>query len=151
MFTSNPFAELADLIPTIVMQTYLLIMILCVVGGTLFDIIHKGSAKYFFANYKKSKDQGTKLNLSTKANLTVQTIASEVLTSSEFCNQKRRIAHLLGMYGFVLNVVATFMMVMFYPSSNVVTPVIWPQLWWIGALMVCVGGYWFWFFIRVDV
>ena len=26
-----------------------------------------------------------------------------------------------------------------------------PQLWWLGAAMVCVGGYWFWFFIRVDV
>jgi hypothetical protein len=24
-------------------------------------------------------------------------------------------------------------------------------LWYIGALMVCLGGYWFWFFIRVDV
>ena len=24
-------------------------------------------------------------------------------------------------------------------------------LWHIGALMVCVGGYWFWFFIRCDV
>ena len=26
-----------------------------------------------------------------------------------------------------------------------------PTLWYIGALMVCLGGYWFWFFIRVDV
>ena len=26
-----------------------------------------------------------------------------------------------------------------------------PQLWWLGGLMVLVGGYWFWFFIRVDV
>jgi hypothetical protein len=24
-------------------------------------------------------------------------------------------------------------------------------LWHVGALMVCLGGYWFWFFIRVDV
>jgi hypothetical protein len=24
-------------------------------------------------------------------------------------------------------------------------------LWYVGALMVAVGGYWFWFFIRVDV
>jgi hypothetical protein len=24
-------------------------------------------------------------------------------------------------------------------------------LWYIGGLMVCLGGYWFWFFIRVDV
>jgi hypothetical protein len=29
--------------------------------------------------------------------------------------------------------------------------VILPQLWHIGALMLAVGGYWFWFRIRVDV
>ena len=28
---------------------------------------------------------------------------------------------------------------------------VWTQLWWLGGLMICVGGYWFWFFIRVDV
>jgi len=27
----------------------------------------------------------------------------------------------------------------------------WPHLWWIGGLMILVGGYWFWFFIRADV
>ena len=26
-----------------------------------------------------------------------------------------------------------------------------PQLWHLGAAMLAVGGYWFWFFIRVDV
>ena len=29
-------------------------------GGTLFDIVHKGSAKYFFANWRKSKSKGRK-------------------------------------------------------------------------------------------
>ena len=28
---------------------------------------------------------------------------------------------------------------------------LWAQLWWLGGLMVLAGGYWFWFFIRVDV
>jgi len=151
MFTTNPFAELSATIPPAVMQTYLVLMIICVVGGTIFDVIHKGSAKYFFANMKKSKDQGKPVDSGTKVAVAVETFASAVLTSSEFCNQKRRIAHLLGMYGFILNVVATFVMVMYYPTPEMVTPAIWPQLWCIGALMVCVGGYWFWFFIRVDV
>jgi hypothetical protein len=31
------------------------------------------------------------------------------------------------------------------------TPAILPQLWWIGGLLILVGGYWFWFFIRADV
>jgi len=151
MFSANPFAELSEHIPVVVMQAYLILMISLVFAGTLFDVIHKGSAKYFFANFKKSKDQGSSVPLGKKITIGLHTFASGVLTSSEFCNQKRRIAHLLGMYGFVLNVVATFMMVMFYANPSVVTPVIWPQAWWIGALMVCLGGYWFWFFIRVDV
>jgi len=151
MFATNPFAELSTTIPVAVMQAYLILMIIAVVGGTLFDVIHKGSAKYFFENFRKSKTQGTPLGFDKKFSVAVHTFFSGVLTSSEFCNQKRRIAHLLGMYGFVINVVATVMMVMFYSTPDTPTPAIWPQLWHIGALMVCVGGYWFWFFIRVDV
>jgi hypothetical protein len=55
------------------------------------------------------------------------------------------------MYGLVLFVLATAVMVFSYPTAATPSPVIWPLLWHIGALMVCVGGYWFWFFIRVDV
>jgi len=131
------------------MQTYVIIMIILVVGGTLFDTIHKGSATYFFNNWRKSREKGTG-DVNT-VSLAIQTVASEVLTSSEFCSQKRRIAHLLGMYGFVAYALATFMMVMFYPTPATPTPAIWPLLWWIGGLAVCVGGYWFWLFIRVDV
>ena len=81
----------------------------------------------------------------------MQTAVVDVLASGEFCNPKRRVAHLLGMYGFVLYLVATAVMVFGYPTGATPTPAIWPMLWWIGALMVLVGGYWFWFFIRVDV
>jgi hypothetical protein len=55
------------------------------------------------------------------------------------------------MYGFIFFVVATLAMVFWYPTKNAQTPGIWPFLWHLGALMVCVGGYWFWFFIRADV
>ena len=30
-------------------------------------------------------------------------------------------------------------------------PTIWPMIWHVGAIMTCVGGYWFWLFLRVDV
>jgi hypothetical protein len=36
------------------------------------------------------------------------------------------------MYGFVLYVVATAVMVFAYPRGHA-TPAIWPMLWWIGA------------------
>ena len=55
------------------------------------------------------------------------------------------------MYGFVIYVITTAVMVFGYPTSATPTPGILPLLWWIGGLMVCLGGYWFWFFIRVDV
>jgi hypothetical protein len=55
------------------------------------------------------------------------------------------------MYGFVIYVVTTVIMVFGYPTPAVPTPASLPILWVIGALMVCGGGYWFWFYIRVDV
>ena len=152
MFTSNPFAELSASISPGIMQAYVWVMILCVVGGTIFDVIHKASAKYFFANWAKSQDKGTRAVVGGEmTGLAVQTLASEVLTSSEFCNPHRRIAHLLGMYGFIAYVLASAVMIFWYAAPDAATPGIWPFLWTIGALMVCGGGYWFWFFIRVDV
>ena len=152
MFTSNPFAEISAFISPSIMQGFVLLMILLVVGGTLFDIIHKKSAKYFFDAAEKSKERGTRdVGGGEKIGLAVKTVASDVLTSSEFCNPHRRIAHLLGMYGFVFYLIATIAMVFNYATVGAATPAIWPFLWYLGALMVCVGGYWFWFFIRVDV
>ena len=43
MFTSNPFAELSASVSPAVMQTYVVVMALLVVAGTLFDIVHKGA------------------------------------------------------------------------------------------------------------
>jgi hypothetical protein len=152
MFTSNPFAALSASISPAVMQGYVVVMILLVVAGTLFDVVHKGSAKYFFENWRKSKKNGSKqLGGGELASIAIQTVAVDVLTSGEFCNPRRRVAHLLGMYGFVLYVLATVIMVFAYPTPVTPTPGLVSFVWWIGALMVCVGGYWFWFFIRVDV
>jgi len=152
MFTVNPFAGLSASVPPAVMQTYVVIMILLVASGTLFDIVHKKSAKYFFDNWRNVKNKG-RLHLKGKKMvfLAVQTTLNEVLASGEFCNTRRRIVHLLTMYGFVAYVVTTIIMVFAYPTPAAAAPMILPALWWMGALMVCAGGYWFWFFIRVDV
>jgi len=152
MFTSNPFAALSASISPAFMQGYVIVMFLLVVAGTLFEVWHKGSAEYFFRNWRDSKAKGAKqLGGGDLAAIAVQTVAVDVLASGEFCNPHRRIAHLLGMYGFVFYVLATVVMVFGYPTPAAPTPGLWSFLWWIGALMVCVGGYWFWFFIRVDV
>ena len=152
MLTSNPFAELSASIPSAVMQTYVVVMFLLVVGGTLFDVLHKQSARYFFDNWRKVKDKGTQeVGGGEMASLAVQTAVVEGLTSGEFCNPRRRISHLLTMYGFLAYVITTAIMVFGYPTPATPTPAILPLLWCLGCLSVCVGGYWFWFFIRVDV
>jgi hypothetical protein len=150
MFSSNPFAALG--VAPALMQGYVVIMILLVAAGTLFDIVHKGSARYFFENWRKSRSRGRKqVGGGELVSIAIQTAAVDVLASGEFCNPRRRVAHLLTMYGFVLYVVTTAVMVFGYPTAATPTPAILPQLWWLGGLMVCVGGYWFWFFIRADV
>ena len=147
----NPFAVAGASLPAGFLQWFLVVMVLAVVVGTLFDMVHKGSAKYFFANMHKSKGKGRTIGGGERVSIAVQTAVVDVLTSGEFCNTKRRVAHLLGMYGFVAYLVATAVMVFGYPTDATSTPAIWPALWWIGAVMVLVGCYWFWFFIRVDV
>ena len=147
----NPFAIAGASLPAGFLQGFLVVVVLAVVAGTLFDVVHKGSARYFLANMRKARDKGRNIGGGELVSIAVQTAIVDVLASGEFCNPKRRLAHLLGMYGFVFYVVATAVMVFGYPASATSTPAIWPALWWIGALMVLVGGYWFWFFIRVDV
>ena len=87
MFSSNPFAELSASISPGVMQTYVVIMILLVVGGTLFDVIHKRSAKYFFDNWRNARNKGTRaVGGGEMVSLAIQTAVVEGLTSAEFCN-----------------------------------------------------------------
>jgi hypothetical protein len=152
MFTSNPFAELSASIAPIVMQTYVVVMALLVVGGTVYDTIHKKSAQYFFANWRKTQNKGARqVGGGEMVSLAIKTVAVEVLSAGELCTARRRIAHLLTMYGFIAYVITTVIMVFGYPTPATPTPAILPQLWAIGALMVCAGGYWFFFFLRVDV
>ena len=152
MFTSNPFAELSAFVPPGIMQAYIVVMIIFVAAGTLYDIFHKRSAKYFIDNWRNSKAKGAQeISGGDMISLGVQTVVVDGLASGEFCDTRRRIAHLLTMYGFLIYVITTVIMVFCYPTTDTPAPSILPQLWYIGALLVCLGGYWFWFFIRVDV
>jgi hypothetical protein len=152
MITSNPFVELSALIPPDIMQAYVILMVLLVIGGTLLDVIHKKSAKYFFENAQKAKKAAKReVDAGEKIGLAVSTVANEVLTSGEFDNPQRRISHLFTMYGFIIFVVTTAVMIFSLPAAESEASTLMPLLWHLGALMICIGGYWFWFKIRVDV
>ena len=97
MFTSNPFAELSASIAPSVMQAYIVVMIILVAAGTVYDVLHKKSAKYFRANMKKSKAAGTAVGGGELISIAIKTAVIVVAASGELCNQNRRIARLLGM------------------------------------------------------
>lgn len=152
MFTSNPFANLAVFLPSLAMQVYIVLMVFAVAIGTLFDMLHKSSFKFFARQLKESKAAATrKLSGADTAALALRTIAKELATSGEFCNLKRRFSHLLMFYGFALYLITTIVMVFAYPTPATPTPVVLPVLWNIGVLMNLIGGYWFFFLLRVNV
>ena len=141
MFMSNPFAELSASVPPAVMQTYVVVMAFLVAGGTLFDIMHKKSATYFFNSWRNSTNKAKQqVGGGEMVAIAVQTAVVDVMASGEFCNMRRRVAHLLTMYGFVIYVVTTVIMVFVYPTPAAPTPANLPTLWYIGALMVAAAA-----------
>lgn len=147
MFNTNPFDAVTALISTDIQQGYIILMAILVFLGTVLDMMHKKSAKYFSLDTEKNnKNAKRSVGTGEKAGLAIAVAANEILTSAEFCSTKRRLSHMLTMYGFILFVASTATMIFGWSADALVA-----QLWHIGAAMLCVGGYWFWFFIRVDV
>ena len=152
MIYNNPFATLSETVPSLVMQGFLIAMIVLVILGTLVDIIHKKNVKYFFENAKKAKKSATKeLGAGERASIIAKTVVYDIGTTSELGAGKRRVAHLLGMYGTILFWIASAVMIFCYSSPSSITPSAWPVIWHTGAIMTILGGSWFWFFLRVDV
>ena len=152
MIANNPFSVLSETIPAITIQAFVIVMALLVILGTLLDIIHKKNVKYFFENAKKAKKSAKKiLSAGEKTAVVFKTVAYDIATTSELGAGKRRVAHLLGMYGTILFWIATVVMIFCYAKVSSETPSLWPIMWHAGAIMTVLGGSWFWFFLRVDV
>ncbi len=152
MLNNNPFLQLADLVPSLLIKIFVIIMFVLVILGTLIDIIHKKNVKYFFLNAKKAKKSASKvLNVSEKISVISKTIATDILTTSELGAGQRRIAHLLGMYGTIIFWITSVVMIFGFTNNLSNTPYLYTAFWHLGAIMTCVGGFWFWFFLRVDV
>lgn len=152
MISNNPFSTLAEIVPSIVMQGFVLAMAVITLIGVLLDILHKKNVKYFFENAKKAK-KNAQVELTTGKRTTVilKTIANDIATTSELGWGKRRLAHVLGMYGTIIFWICSAILIFSYSSVGIQTPSILTALWHTGAILTCLGGYWFWFFLRVDV
>ncbi len=152
MIYNNPFSELSTIVSPLAMQLFAIVMIGLVALGTIMDIIHKKNVKYFFNNAKKAKKNAkVELTTSQRTSVILKTVAHDIATTSELGKGKRRIAHVLGMYGTIIFWVTSVLMIFSYPTAGTDTPESVTLMWHLGAVLTCLGGFWFWFFLRVDV
>jgi hypothetical protein len=152
MITNNPFSVLSEIIPPVAMQGFVIAMVVLVVIGTLIDIIHKKNVKYFFDNAKKAKKSATiELSAVQRTSVILKTVAHDIATTAELGRGKRRVAHVLGMYGTIIFWVTSALLIFLFPTAGSSTPASITMMWHVGAIITCLGGYWFWFFLRVDV
>ena len=154
MLSINPFAELSQIIPAKLIYLCnsfcnclpLFCMVLLIIIGTGLDMLHKKNVVYFFRNAQKAKKSAkTELSAGKKTAVILKTVASDIATTSELGFGKRRLAHVLGMYGTIFFWIASVVLIFKY-SDGVTAPTYIPIIWHVGAIMTCLGGYWFWFF-----
>ena len=152
MMSISPFSALAESVSPSVIQGFVLAMLVLIVIGTVVQMIHHKNVTYFFNNAKKAKLSATKeLSAGEKTAIIAKTAVVDIGTTSELGFGKRRLAHVLGMYGTILFWIASVVLVFSYTGVGKSNSEIWSMLWHVGAILTCVGGYWFWFFLRVDV
>ena len=123
MLTYNPFSTLSETIPAFAMQGFVIAMVALTLIGVLVDIRHKKNVKYFFENAKKAK-KNAQIELSTakRTSVILKTVAHDIATTSELGWGKRRLAHVLGMYGTIIFWVCSAILIFSYSSVGVETP-----------------------------
>ena len=152
MIFTNPFFILSESISPVVMQGFIISMIILIAVGTIIQMINHKNITYFFNNAKKAKLSATReLSAGEKTAIIAKTTVVDIGTTSELGFGKRRLAHVLGMYGTILFWIASAVLVFSYTGLENSNSQIWSLLWHVGAILTCLGGYWFWFFLRVDV
>ena len=152
MMSTNPYSILAETVPSIMIQGFVILMLALIFLGTVIQMIHHKNITYFFNNAKKAKLSAEKeLGAGQIAAIIAKTVVHDIATTAELGAGKRRVAHVMGMYGTILFWVASVVLVFGYTGTGITAPTIWPMIWHVGAIMTCVGGYWFWLFLRVDV
>ena len=89
MLISNPFGELSASVPPGAMKTYVVIMALLVLGGTLLDVIHKKARGISSRIGAIPEIKRSDRSAGAHGGLAVQTAIVDVMASGEFCNPRR--------------------------------------------------------------
>ena len=152
MLGTNPFSILAETVSPFAMQSFIIVMIVLIALGTIIQMIHHKNITYFFNNAKKAKLQATReVSAGEKVKILAKTAVVDIGTTAELGFGKRRLSHVLGMYGTILFWISSAVLVFSYTGLDKPNSETWSILWHTGAILTCIGGYWFWFFLRVDV
>ena len=108
MLSNNPFSILSETISPFAMQSFIVAMVLLIAIGTIIQMIHHKNLTYFFNNAKKAKANAVKeLSSGERASIIAKTTVYDIGTTAELGFGKRRLAHVLGMYGTILFWVAS--------------------------------------------
>ena len=141
MFSVNPYSTLAETISPLAIQGFILAMLALIVIGTVVQMVHHKNVTYFFNNAKKAKLAAEReLGVGEKTSVILKTVVHDIATTAELGAGKRRIAHVMGMYGTILFWVASVVLVFAYTGTGASESTIWPMIWHVGAIMTCVGG-----------
>ena len=120
MLSINPFADITTVIPLFFMQYFVIAMVLLIIIGTGLDMLHKKNVIYFFRNAQKAKKSAkTELSAGKKTAVILKTVAHDIATTSELGMGKRRIAHVLGMYGTILFWIGSVILIFKYSDGNI--------------------------------
>ena len=115
MMNINPYSTLAESIPSVFIQGFVLLMLVLIFFGTVVQMIHHKNITYFFNSAKKAKLSATKeLGTGERAALIAKTVVHDIATTAELGAGKRRVAHVLGMWGTILFWVASVIMIFCY-------------------------------------
>ena len=60
MLNTNPFSTLAETVPPVAMQSFIIAMVVLIAAGTIIQMISHRNLTYFFNNAKKAKLNATK-------------------------------------------------------------------------------------------
>jgi len=151
MYHPNPFESLTMFLPAVGWRIYACLMASAVIIGTLSDLYHGRKLEFFLRQRSETAHvRPEKLAAGKKIIAVAKAIFINIATTAEFQNKPRRITHLLGLYGFVMYLISTLLMIFLYPTSKNM-PVILPIAWNLGASMVVGGGLWFFLKQRVNV
>tara|TARA_E500000075_G_scaffold42112_1_gene37965 strand:- start:344 stop:760 length:417 start_codon:yes stop_codon:yes gene_type:complete len=119
MFNTNPFSILAETVSPFAMQSFIITMIVLIALGTIIQMIHHKNITYFFNNAKKAKLQATReIGAGEKASIIAKTTVVDIGTTAELGFGKRRLSHVLGMYGTIIFWVSSAMLVFCYTGAD---------------------------------